>query len=115
MFHTYVVPPIDMGWEFLRTVTQTARELGADDAAWASSGHKGSTWLPAGDFQRAWENAQAAARNAGWEGDFRNEPVVFWLPNDTEFHFGFVFKQDNNGTTFVVSPVLLQHLAEFAV
>ena len=39
-----------------------------------------------------------------------------WLPvwDTYEFSFGFVLKQDNNGTTFVVSPVPLPHLAEQA-
>jgi hypothetical protein len=34
-----------------------------------------------------------------------NDPVVFWVPVEDSFRYGFVFKQDNNGSTFVVSPV----------
>jgi hypothetical protein len=35
-----------------------------------------------------------------------------WLPNESEFKHGFVLKQDNNGETYVVSPVELPWLED---
>lgn len=56
------------------------------------------------EFIRVWESAKDAARENGWDGDYRNPPAVFWLPDDSEFSYGFVIKHDNNGETFIVSP-----------
>ena len=57
-------------------------------------------------FLENFDSARKLARVRGWEGDYRagNEPRVFWLPAESEFLYGFVWKQDNNGTIFVVSP-----------
>jgi hypothetical protein len=38
-----------------------------------------------------------------------------WLPYDTEFAYGFVWKQDNNGTTFVASPVPMPWLLRIGI
>ncbi len=47
-----------------------------------------------------------------WEGDFRFTPKVFMLPcvGTDSFLCGFAFKQNNNGTTFICSPMPLPHL-----
>jgi len=56
-------------------------------------------------FASEWSQAKELAEKKGWEGDFSHEPAVFWIPlQDTDFAYGFVFKQANSGTTFVVSP-----------
>jgi hypothetical protein len=102
-WHTYEIPPVDFGWKFLRTVEDTARNFGAEQAAAAARGQT-MDGPSADEFLRSWESAKEAARASGWEGDFRQDPVVFWLPDDTDFKWGFVLKQDNNGTTYVVSP-----------
>ena len=53
---------------------------------------------------------------AGWEGDVRGRIFVFAVPGtEVNTEIGFLFKQDNNGTTFVMSPVELPHLQEFVV
>jgi hypothetical protein len=52
------------------------------------------------------------ATENGWEGDFRGSAYVFWIPDEHNMRYGFVWKQDNNGTTFVVSPVPLPHLKD---
>jgi len=45
-----------------------------------------------------------------WEGDL-NEPIkVFTIPCEGETEIGFIWKQCNNGTTFVLSPIPLPHL-----
>lgn len=68
-------------------------------------------------WERQWNLAQAAAAKVGWEGDVRGEPYVIGLPEDGAISGGggrFIigWKQDNNGTTFVVSPVRLPWLEE---
>lgn len=45
---------------------------------------------------------------------FRVGPYIFWVPNETGFAYAFAFKQDNSGTTFIVSPVELQWVEDFA-
>jgi hypothetical protein len=109
-WHAYEIPPIDINWRFLRTVDETARTVGAEDAA-AEAGGATSEGPDIREFLASWESAKQAARDRGWDGDFRNEPVVFWLPDDTDFVWGFVVKQDNNGTTFVLSPRELPNVA----
>lgn len=67
------------------------------------------------DIISAWKLAQAAAEGI-WEGDFRDGdgPRVMLLPSDggTYMHIGFVWKQDNNGTTFAASPIKLPWLGK---
>jgi hypothetical protein len=107
-WNTYEIGPIDMRWDHLGTVADKLAELrNAEREGGAEALHIGPD-----EFASAWESAQEAASAAGWEGDFRQDPVVFWVPDDTEFSFGFVIKQDNNGTTYVVSPVELPHLED---
>lgn len=57
------------------------------------------------------------ASKAGWEGDFSTYPRVLWLPEPSsgQWAFGFAWKQHNNGTCFVVSPLELVHLKEYEV
>lgn len=98
----YEILPIDFGWENLKSVKATFHAL--------AEGHDefehpdGINTDEVRGFLTAWESAKQAAKQHGWEGDFRNDPSVFWLPAEHSFEFGFVIKQDNNGTTFVVSP-----------
>lgn len=55
--------------------------------------------------------AREAARQLGWEGDVRGADCVrFWVPDEVDFIDGFIWKQDNNGSCFVVSPVQLPHV-----
>jgi hypothetical protein len=54
------------------------------------------------------EKAKAHADQCGWEGDMVEGPFVFGVPprhGYNTFDVGFAWKQDNNGTTYVVSPV----------
>lgn len=102
----YELPPIDFGWDFLLTVDETAAKLQrAEDVIGVTTLEYGTRELAAD-----WTHAKDLATEAGWDGDFRHPPVVFWVPCDTEFRPGFVFKQDDNGTTYVVSPTPLPHL-----
>jgi len=111
-WHVYELPPIDVGWDHLKTVTETLKKIAAASAMAKALGKSDGS---EGDkFLENWKNAEELARRKGWEGDHRVEPVVLWLPGDVEFVYGFVIKQDNNGTTYVVSQVELEYLEDLA-
>lgn len=106
---TYEIAPIDTRWELLPFVADVAAQLARADALELSG--KGDSGFPSCDeFLDAWVKAKMLAETAGWQGDCTQGPVVFWLPGDTDFDFGFVFKQNDNGATFVVSPRELPYL-----
>lgn len=98
----YNIPPIDIGWEHLKSVKETICDMVRLSSLYDSEKDLDSKELLG--FIKAWEAAKELAGVSGWEGDFREDPKVFWLPGDVEFRYAFAFKQDNNGTTFVVSP-----------
>lgn len=111
-FYVYNIHPIDWGWSNLKTVSQTISDF-------AKSKDMRDTPNPVPNdldeeliksFLGMWEAAKEKAKEKGWEGDFRDEPCVFWLPTEQYFDYGFVFKQENNGSTFVVSPYPLSWL-----
>lgn len=110
-WYVYELSPIDHGWENLKTVEETVTYIRSIEENAKAVEPLGDITPTSSEFLEAWEHAQEEAREYNWEGDFRHAPKVFWLPHsDNYFAFGFVFKQDNNGTTFVVSPVDLPHL-----
>lgn len=114
---TYELPPIDLNWELLHTVEDIAKTLAAREAAFAVKEGRppnGAFALTVDELLKLWESAKGAADQAGWDGDFRIEPRVLPIPDETAFRVGFVFKQDNNGTTYVVSPVEMPHLDEYS-
>jgi hypothetical protein len=78
----YVTEPIDFGWEKLSPFK-------IED-------------LP--------EVVKKAARQLGWEGDGRC--VQFVIPHGGSFEICLAWKQGNNGTSFVASPVALPHLED---
>ena len=98
-WHTYHIFPIDFGWDFLPDLSHVISQAAARDANDPTK--YGDT---AYEILRGFRYAMAAMEVKGWEGDFRDGPKVFFLPNDTEFQWGFVWKQDNNGETFIASP-----------
>jgi hypothetical protein len=101
----YSLPPIDdwQGWMKAKGA-QTNPFTGTDDLPEATV--KYETFL---------KSALEAARKVGWEGDFREGPFVSVLPDPdnmgTTVYVGW--KQDNNGTTFIVSPFPLPYLDAF--
>lgn len=112
-WYTYAIGPIDFGWEHLETCEAIAKKIAASEIEHTFRGSKGigATMSPElSKFLECWAAAQREAKTAGWEGDFRNPPAVFWIPADNDFEYGFVIKQDNGGGTFVMSPVELPHL-----
>lgn len=66
-----------------------------------------------GLFRLAMECSRAVSKLPGctWDGDIRDKNLyVFALPDDGGTRLGLVWKQDDNGTTFVCSPVELPWL-----
>lgn len=84
----YAINPVDHGWEDL-----TAASIDND--------------VP--------DCAKQAAEDLGWEGDVRGDECArFFVPavDSSGFAECFVWKQDNNGTTFVAASCALPHLEE---
>jgi hypothetical protein len=96
----YSISPIDFKWERLRSVRETIAHM----AAVIDDNSNPNDVSDIQEFIRVWDSAKDAASENGWDGDYRNPPAVFWLPDDSEFSYGFVIKHDNNGETFIVSP-----------
>ncbi|WP_312459550.1 hypothetical protein [Comamonas sp.] len=112
-WHVYEIAPIDFGWHNIPKVEDVAGAIASREAqALVYHGNGSVDGINISHFLSHWESAKDAALSKGWEGDHRNDPVVIWLPIEDGFQPAFVLKQDNNGTTFVVSPVPLPHLAQ---
>jgi hypothetical protein len=102
-WRAYQFSPIDFGWEHLKTVAETISFLSQNNESFDSD---------ISALLSNWALAKELAKKKGWEGDFREEPRVFWFPSEYEMIYGFVFKQDSNGSTFIVSPVEFPFLKE---
>lgn len=101
----YELPPIDwwIGWTLAKTIKadRDALETGAN-----------------GEIVKALRTAlKEILERTSWEGDFGEGPRVIGLPHENEPEFSLLvvgFKQQNNGTTFIWSPVQLPWLAKWA-
>lgn len=102
----YPMSPIDFNWHLLDTVEETITKLSKPDDPFDHC----FRFNELKGFLDSWEEAKDLAKQNHWEGDFRGSPHVFWLPAENEFVYGFAWKQDNNGSTFIVSPFPLTHL-----
>jgi hypothetical protein len=110
----YHLSPIDFGWEFLPTFQEVAARFAESDAMKIVHGGE----YDIDDYpklKKDLEFAKDLALEAGWEGDYRGShtPRVLFLPDETEFICAFAWKQENNGSTFVVSPKPLPWLDDF--
>ena len=110
--YVYRLSPIDFwqGWHRAQDLLRIDPRPGAE--GWEQD----CPVDPSSWFQK-WQNAQAFARELGWPGDIRPGcgPFVSMIPmgNDaSECDYLIAWKEDNNGTTYVASPVPLPHLAE---
>ncbi len=102
--------PIDFNWEYMESVFDFAKKIELQSTP-------GNAMFFTTVFTQLMNklSRQDYLAESGcifWEGDFRNSPKVFMLPcfNRDSFLCGFAFKQDNNGTTFICSPMPLPHL-----
>lgn len=110
MMYAYHISPMDFGWYRMPTIKQTVQTILAncsDDLMGFEEDARSIIRL-----LELYELALDRAKMVGWEGDFRSEtqPRVVLLPAENEPITIFVWKQDNNGSTFVVSPIPLPHL-----
>lgn len=104
--YSYELPPLDYGWFSMITVQDYYKSLFdefQDSEIALAEINKTKKFI---------DSALKRARQKGWEGDFRNGPHVFLLPGDGSMIPAIIWKQDNNGTTFVASPIKLLWLDE---
>lgn len=116
MWYAYALYPIDHHWNFLTPLSHLASELGSDEAANSVfyDNPYASDQATVEQLKEDWKEARSLARQVGWEGDLPRPPSVFWIPGDDSFEYGFAFKQQNNGMTFIISPRALPWLAKHA-
>ena len=105
----YAVAPIDFRWQHLHSMNQVVSSLAAGDMEPPADDYDADAVMY---FHQCWESARLAAMTAGWNGEFRVKPKVFWIPVGSAFELGFVIKQDRCGVTYVVSPVAMPWLEQ---
>ncbi len=116
--YVYIVAPIDR-FDGMMTAKEAAenaeRRSGTCFQVDKNEGYSTLTTLAGrvlahlGDL---FEMAKEASRTLGWEGDVREGPYFFTVPVEGGSAFGVVWKQDNNGTSFIGSPVPLDYLRD---
>lgn len=116
MKHGYMISPIDYGFRYLRSIEEF-RDLARleDLAQYEGLGqYQGfpNTFTRAtlDRFDLNFEAAKRMAADLLWEGDFREGPFVMPVLVELEVGYAFVWKQNNNGSTFVISPVPLPYV-----
>jgi hypothetical protein len=111
MWHAYSMEPIDHGWRCLSTIEAFLETLAIEEAH-AKFRNSVSENETVDYFLADYREAKSAACEQGWEGEVQGEAYVFWLPvpGSGAFKYGFAWKQNTNGVTFIVSPVRLPWL-----
>jgi len=105
VWHCYDISPIDFNWEYLPTVKDTLCSLIQTPMQWETACGEDVNEDWAASFVDSWKFAKETARQRlHWDEEFNGHPRVIWIPDDNAFGFGFVFKQGNNGNTYVFSP-----------
>ena len=115
--YVYLINPVDFHWEHLSTVRDTIVQiLGQNPENGIDIAVDGFDSQGLSEFLQAWRKAKQLARSElDFDGKIQGEAHVFWLPDDCAFSPGFVFKQENNGATHVISPQPLPHLEGLSV
>lgn len=113
-FVAYQISPIDSGWQFLPTIREFAIKVAEDEISFAA-GRREEPVFTMADLKRDLERAKKLAVKLGWdEGDYSGgggEPRVMLIPgSNNSLVYGFVWKQDDNGETYVISPQPLDYL-----
>jgi hypothetical protein len=109
ILYAYELTPIDEAWDLLPTAADVASRI----AARLIGRHGTYALTELQDFAEELREALRAGEGAGFDGVFREgeEVRVFSLPDgENGFARAYAWKQDNNGTSYVVSPYPLQHL-----
>lgn len=94
------INPIDLFWDELQDVDSYIKD------AYRAKRHTPSI----SEIYAELSAVKRWAKECGWEGDFTQGPKIFFYPADGIMAHGFVFKQCNNGDTFVAAPHRLEHL-----
>jgi len=111
----YVIPPIDFGWEHLPTVEDTLKAIKRDEEIRSDGDELYDLAYRSEKFSKDWEQAVTVAKSMGMSSDFRQEPSVLWMPSELQMEYGFVFKEDSNGTTYVVSQLEMPWLQSISM
>ncbi|MBY5716282.1 hypothetical protein HFO33_06705 [Rhizobium leguminosarum] len=113
--YAYRINPIDFGWEYLRSAESHRKQLATAFAEQKNSYERDDALKAINEFENLYNAAMDAGHKVGWEGDFRIEPCVGFLPAEVSLAIYLVWKQDNNGDTFVVSPMEMAWLEEISL
>lgn len=116
MTHGYMISPIDYGFRYLRRVEEfrdltRLEDLAQYEGVGQFQGFPNTfTRATLERFDLNFEAAKRMAADLFWDGDFREGPFVMPVLIELEVGYAFVWKQDNNGSTFVISPVPLPYV-----
>ncbi|WP_181703312.1 hypothetical protein [Chthonobacter albigriseus] len=108
-WHCYQLDPIDFGRERLVEV---------DEVLCSSPDQFGFTQNEINRIRLDLQIAKSLAKKVNWDGTFRSGRKPRLLPlvsGSNSFVHGFVWKQENNGETFVLSPVPLKQLEDVSI
>ncbi|MDM1022090.1 hypothetical protein QSV37_17600 [Acinetobacter sp. VNK23] len=102
---------IDHDWEYLTPLDTFLRNI--LDKGFSSRENYTNEELMR--VTRRWHYAKKLADKIGWEGDLIRGPYVFFLPDPQgmNIEYGFMFKQYNNGRTFIISPFELDYMDRY--
>ena len=96
--NVYQMYPIDLGWGNLQTLS----DFIANPVVY--SPHEGA------ELSRVFEQVLKMCLEKGWGGDDSESVRVMWLPNEVQFMPAFAWKEGDNGTTYIASPVEMDWL-----
>lgn len=108
--HIYMLDPIDFGFSLLPSVEDILNKDSVTDI----DNHTYSV----ANLRQMQHEALEKARGLGWEGDFTVKPkVLMLLPSGDEFTLNlcFIWKQPNNGSTFIASTYPILDLTKYYV
>lgn len=106
----YRINPVDFGWEDLLPADEYRRRLALRYAECDHVYERQELLDRIQQFETFFAAAMDAGQEVGWEGDFRKEPHVGFVPVEVSMSSYIIWKQDNNGDTFVVSHLELPWL-----
>jgi len=108
--YAYQIDPVDTGWEYFITVKDLINKLYEEFKRDADNRFNHHAWFSDGfisqidEIIKNYNLSLTAAKKVGWEGDMRGEPVIVPIVNEVDCYYGFMWKQDSKGVTYVVLP-----------
>lgn len=107
MWYVYRMPGRFVGWDLTHTVEQFLTAMHDDMDGEVSNSvivHRGK------EFLADLAVAQSTAKRVGWDGTVIGAVRVFTVAQFQGITYGFVWKQNHLGTTFVASPETLAYM-----